>query len=144
MPGAPGIAGGIIGVDAVAIRIAGIGGVDQVIASRAIDNAVAGKDRTRLELHRIDTDGIVGIKIIAGIGRQKRRIARAFQQGLRCGAVGNPNRRLSVVAIGKADGTVNEINAKIAAAQIGKNQLKAVGARPGVRSDVQPGDDELA
>ena len=75
MPGAARVSGGIIGVDPVTIGVTDIGGVDQIIASRTVNDAVAQKCNTRFELHRIDADRIIGVKVIPGIGRQKRCVS---------------------------------------------------------------------
>ena len=138
------IASGIIGIDAIAIGVADIAAVDQVSARAAIDNAVAQKHSARFGLQRKHARRVIGVKIVAGIGCQKRRVARAFQQDLAGCAVGHASGGLPGVAICKADIVVDIVNAEIAAAQIGQHKLKAKRSAAAIGRDVQPCDSDFA
>ena len=121
-----------------------IAAVDQIIASGAIDRAIAQVNRTAGEAKAELAQGVIGLKIGPDIARQQRRIARPRQQGLQGGAVRDAHRRVTGIAIGKADRRIAQVHPEIAAAQIGQHDLKAVGAGRAIGMHAVPGDRHIA
>ena len=131
-------------VNAVPLRVSGVVQINQIIASRALNHAIAQERLTALKAHGPNARRILGVKVIAGIGCEKCRVTRTFHQRLAAGAVRNAHRGIAVAAIRIADGAVDILDVDIATAQIGQHDLKAVGPCPTKGRDVQPSDDKPA